>query len=130
MIEIFKAFGLETRIMIASFFGCFLDVNVLKPKTSRPGNSERYIVCGGFTGAEAGLYQALVAAAAGNSTALSELVPDPACLAQLEEANVKYGLRQIESILGTVDCMDRKDASGVVDMSKDWMSEFLHSPNH
>lgn len=124
VLKMFEAFNSDTRAIVASFIALFSDRGVTKPKTSRPGNSERYLVCGGFKGTSAELDAALQYVASGGPAEISS-PPPLECLEIVDRSNIKFGLMQIESILGTIDCMDRKDASGVPDLSKAWMSQYL-----
>lgn len=118
VIKVFDAFNDDTKNLLASFAGCFERFDVRKPKTSRPGNSERYIVCGGFEGASPELERAYL------SANVSDVVPPPEALERIESANLEHGLKQVRSILGTIDCMDRKDARGVPDLSGEWLEVY------
>jgi 23S rRNA U2552 (ribose-2'-O)-methylase RlmE/FtsJ len=128
VIKMFDAFNADTRAVVASFLSCFSEREFSKPRTSRPGNSERYLVCGGFADASTALKNSLRAIATGGSEPRGLPSPPAECLEEVDQANVRFGLMQIESILGTIDCMDREDASDVPDLSREWMTRYL--PHH
>lgn len=50
IIKVFDLFSLYTLNLINILSNCYTDVKIVKPLTSRPANSEKYLVCIGFKG--------------------------------------------------------------------------------
>jgi 23S rRNA U2552 (ribose-2'-O)-methylase RlmE/FtsJ len=48
VVKLFDVHLPETEALVASFAACFRTARLVKPVTSRPANSERYLVCSGF----------------------------------------------------------------------------------
>ena len=51
IIKLFDIYGEPTQILISVVTSCFKEWTLYKPATSRPCNSERYLLCRGFRGA-------------------------------------------------------------------------------
>lgn len=48
LLKVYDCFNIETLKLIHILKACYKDLNFIKPLTSRPANSERYILCTGF----------------------------------------------------------------------------------
>lgn len=48
IIKLFDVFGFPTQFLLRIITSCFKDWTLYKPVTSRPCNSERYLICRGF----------------------------------------------------------------------------------
>jgi 23S rRNA U2552 (ribose-2'-O)-methylase RlmE/FtsJ len=55
VVKFFEGYCHETQMWIAWITHCFQQVSIIKPTTSRPTNSERYLVARGFVGGTDGL---------------------------------------------------------------------------
>jgi hypothetical protein len=59
VLKIFDIRCAETMAILSVLSTCYCRVHVVKPLTSRPANSEKYVVCTGFKGAPQGVTRAL-----------------------------------------------------------------------
>lgn len=50
IIKVFDLFSLYTLHLINIVSSCYKDVKIMKPLTSRPANSEKYLICTGYKG--------------------------------------------------------------------------------
>jgi hypothetical protein len=55
VLKVFECLRPCTRDLIAQLTQCFESVSIIKPGSSRPTNSERYLVCRGFDGPDSSL---------------------------------------------------------------------------
>lgn len=129
VVKMFDAFNPETVDLVGAFMDRFELSDIRKPKTSRPANSERYLVCTGYKGKDPD-------ACRGCERYVSGLDPTPILRASAEskrrvaEANVRHGIAQIASIIDTFDAMDRGDQRPVPDLSPEWIRSYLPGHGH
>lgn len=124
VLKVFDAFDAETLGLLAAFAGQFSGYSVAKPRTSRPANSERYMVCLGFAGRSEGLARACAALLSGEPPGAFAGLSDEAGRRLLRDRMVPHVVRQVESILGTLDAMDSRRKPGL-DLAPDWLRRYV-----
>lgn len=135
VLKVFDIFCPETMGLIQCILDAYNDVYIVKPLTSRPANSEKYLVCTGFTGASREVIDKLE-----HCMLTGEfLVPDVAIhlMSQLIEFNVSSVTRQILYIIKTIVCIDNNASHPDLlqhlsklhsDASRRWCTEYGEMP--
>lgn len=124
IIKVFDAFNAETVELLAAFMERFDRYDIRKPKTSRPANSERYVVCSGYTGQSLDTCQTCERYISGHDDTL-DLRASASCKRFVEAANMRHSLAQMACIIDTLDVMDRGDQSTRRDLSHEWLRAYL-----
>ncbi|AUF82688.1 FtsJ-like methyltransferase [Tetraselmis virus 1] len=127
ILKVFDAFDKNTLCVLGCFCECFSRFQIIKPKTSRPANSERYLICIDYNPTNESVLK------------LKEIIDrinreDPNIKLQeseeekfISELNRSYSLKQVSHILHIMDHIDRRDTSICKDLSKEWMEKYnLH----
>ena len=124
VIKVFDAFNPDTKALIGRFLDAFADYGICKPKTSRPANSERYMVCSGYKGAGEGLRRACESLLSGDEQAFGSGAP-PDSADYIERVNLCHSVAQLECIIDTMDMMDRGNQVPREDLSQEWMLAYM-----
>eukprot|EP00873_Tetraselmis_striata_P043969 jgi/Tetstr1/464233/TSEL_009038.t1 len=124
VIKVFDAFNPDTVELLAAFVERFERHDIRKPSTSRPANSERYVVCSGYTGQSLDACQTCERYIAGRGDAL-DLRASPQARRFVAAANMRHCLAQLECIIDTFDAMDRGDQSSHPDRSGEWTRDYI-----
>ena len=112
VLKVFDTFTQATMDALFLLSGAYETVRVLKPQTSRQGNSEKYVVCAGFRLVHR---EAMVLALADclalvqEGAQIQRLINHPLpyyFTSRVEEMNAVLGQQQIESITSTLLLMD------------------------
>lgn len=74
ILKFFDIFSPSTQLLLRLITGCFKEWTLYKPATSRPCNSERYLLCRGFRGAHTEIMALLLQMQ--ETYVNSELIPD------------------------------------------------------
>lgn len=121
IIKIFDAFTKETREVIAFFMSRFEQHYITKPFTSRPANSERYLVCKGYIPSEdatATMQHKVIDMAAPIGA------PD-SLIAQVIDKNTEMVSLQINYIIRVFDAIRTNRHPDIPDKSGDWYRKFV-----
>lgn len=62
VLKIFDVHANATMRLLAALCGCYRDVRIVKPLTSRPANSEKYVMCTDYSGADSKSARAVLSA--------------------------------------------------------------------
>lgn len=119
VIKVFEAWGEDTVDVLSAMMARFDRSFIIKPKTSRPGNSERYLVCGGFRGEPPPPWLRWKADCNGEEPPRPER--DAACESYVAAANAAHGASQLEFITSA---LDRRGGSPG-DLSAEWWMRYL-----
>lgn len=123
IIKVFDAFNSDTKNLIGRFLDQFENYIICKPKTSRPANSERYMICSGYKGGDSGLRRACEDFLSGKSQAFILDVPES--VDYIERMNLYHSVAQLECIIDTMDMMDKGNPSPRKDLSFEWMATYM-----
>ena len=110
ILKIFDIFTKTTVDIIYLLSSLYKKVYIVKPNTSRVANSEKYIVCKGFTGNHSKLMNNIISQyhklkENDYITSIIESDIDLYYLNKLEEYNAIFGQQQIENISSTLNLM-------------------------
>lgn len=128
VVKVFDAFNSETVDLMAAFIDRFERAAVVKPKTSRPANSERYMVCSGYRGKCASLCIALEAYITDGTpltAATHSIRPSPAAVSLVVDSNLLHCVAQMECIVLTLDVLESGAVAPTRDMSAEWIERYL-----
>nr|WRJ69887.1 FtsJ-like methyltransferase [Oceanusvirus sp.] len=119
VIKVFDAFDPRTVAVMGRFASMFDSVDLVKPKTSRPANSERYMVCTGFARSASALRD-LESAAAGRHLAPQGTDQER----HVSEVSKSHAVKQTAHILQVMDAIDRQDKTPCEDLVGEWLREY------
>lgn len=102
ILKIFDISVPSTIALLHTLAQCYDLVQIVKPLTSRPANSEKYVICQGFKGADPKTMQWLSLGSCGSQEPRE--IP-LGFLAQITELNLYSATRQILYILKTIVCI-------------------------
>lgn len=122
VIKVFDAFNDDTVSLLSSFMDTFAVSEIRKPATSRPANSERYIVCSGYIPSP-GFTAACKVFITGDSDGFP-IRGSASSLAYIRSANVEHAAKQLENIIFTMQAMESAGAPAI-DMSGQWIDRFM-----
>lgn len=119
LIKLYDCFTLETISLIKILRDAYATLYIIKPLTSRPANSERYILCHGFRGFPASGHKlkALIAGYAFDRVrTVLDVHVDYDTLYQLLHFNLYYTIRQVYYIQRTINYINffKKDDTTAV----------------
>lgn len=107
ILKIFDVSSEQTMLLLQTLTHAYDVVHIIKPFTSRPANSEKYVICQGFQGVCDATMSCLKTVA---STGDFQSVPHSKLayrfLAQITELNSYYVIRQILYIIKTIVCIE------------------------
>lgn len=116
ILKIFDIFNENTLRLIVLLQMVYHHVYIVKPLTSRPANSEKYLICTGFSKARADMYYHLLERCLDNetdiNTVIGENIPIYNDLVQdVIYYNTHFVLRQVNSIQRTLKLIKETDKS-------------------
>jgi 23S rRNA U2552 (ribose-2'-O)-methylase RlmE/FtsJ len=122
VLKLFDCFHAATVDILYLLASLYKEVFIVKPLTSRTGNSERYVVCKGYIGCSMRTdllhYLRGIMAQIGNVSHVQRFlsVDIPlAFISKIEESNVLLGQQQIENIHQTLSMMDKHTKQDRID---------------
>jgi hypothetical protein len=130
VLKVFDVSMPKTIALLHALTACYDVVQVVKPLTSRPANSEKYVVCQGFKGVDP---QTMRWVACGMLGDAEERKVPVDFLSQVTELNLYSVTRQILYILKTIACIqelgesaDKCDALLTLhsQLSRDWCATY------
>ena len=127
VIKVFDAFDAATVGLLSAFLDSFDRYGIVKPKTSRPGNSERYVVCSGYKAEPRGAETcaALGRYLTGGAAEFPRLSSSAEARGYVVRSNLRHGVVQMASIIETLDAMDRGVGARGADLSGEWIRTYL-----
>jgi 23S rRNA U2552 (ribose-2'-O)-methylase RlmE/FtsJ len=127
VIKVFDAFDGATVGLLAAFMDSFDRYGIVKPKMSRPGNSERYVVCSGYKpdARAAETRCALERYLSESDAEFPRLTGSAEALDYVVRSNLRHGIVQMASIIETLDLMDRGVEVSCADLSGVWIRTYL-----
>lgn len=109
LLKVYDVHAIATMRILFALRTCYAAVRIVKPLTSRPANSEKYVMCTGFRGLPPALRSALRAACVGGggaaviNTSLRPVAPLPvAFVRDIVHFNTMYVARQVAYIGRTI----------------------------
>lgn len=124
VIKFYETFSKETLQILYLLIKHYTDYNIIKPKTSRPTNSERYVICRGFKSIVS--YDSL-------TKTIHELKPVPVTtLERLQKVNTALVVNQIaciETIINIVSGKKKVDLDTRIKCKKTSFQEFCKTYN-
>ena len=114
VVKVFDAYRAQTIALLEAFSTRFSSSELVKPVTSRPANSERYLVCAGYLGPSpggAGLAEAMLEGSAGETFVREAAAP---ARGRFCPTHLAHAIRQVDSIVRTLavsDSRQRGDSS-------------------
>lgn len=109
VIKIYDLFTLQSKIAYYLLYRVFQNVFIVKPDSSRAGNSERYIVCIGALSAESRELPALYSHIY-NNTELDLDIP-PSVIADINRHIIEFAESQIDNINDTISLIQKLNES-------------------
>lgn len=108
ILKIFDICNLSTIKLLNILYRCYGDVFIIKPHSSRPANSEKYIVCTGFKDVSQDLLDCLRTCIHQKITNALDfhISIQPSFLRSIVYFNSSYIIRQTFNILKTIICID------------------------
>ena len=133
IIKVFDLFSDYTLHLIHLLSSCYTDVKLVKPLTSRPANSEKYLLCFGYEGCGEDKLQILQTilksswkdqgTSEHHLSHISSIPINTIFLKNLVLFNTFYIARQIQYIKKTIECIQKFTHS----MEQDYMKKIIDS---
>jgi 23S rRNA U2552 (ribose-2'-O)-methylase RlmE/FtsJ len=102
LLKVYDCFNIETIKLIHILKACYKTLNFIKPLTSRPANSERYILCTGYRGLSQVYVDILKAAVKGDTAWHNKIALKIPILDNIVMYNLYYTMRQVYYIQRTI----------------------------
>lgn len=116
ILKVFDTFTVTTIHILYLLCRHYDSYEIIKPSTSRPTNSERYIICHGFRGSSVVDHEllSLLDTPIHNGMTLNQIIPDSFC-AHIESEADRLARDQARAIDDVLSYMSRNEGNGFID---------------
>ena len=124
VIKFFDLFNYKTIQLIYILFLCYQKINIYKPTTSRLSNSEKYIVCNGFTGCNRDIIDIMYKNFNGHiiidvpETFIEEILEYNDIFVNIQINTIREILSKIEEVI------DNKPTKKQIKYAKEWCQKY------